>query len=68
MSELKYSLEEVRVGMERLMPSIERYAELVVRKGVNVKDGQEVVVQAPVECALFVRLLVAAAYRAGAAT
>ena len=66
MNEVKYSVEEARLGMERLMPSIERYAELVVRKGVNVTDGQEVVVQAPVECAMFVRLLVKEAYRAGA--
>lgn len=65
-NEVKYSVEEARLGMERLMPSIERYAELIVRKGVNVTDGQEVVVQAPVECTMFVRLLVKEAYRAGA--
>ena len=38
MNEVKYSVEEARLGMERLMPSIESYAELVVRKGVNVTD------------------------------
>lgn len=37
--------------MKALEPKIKNYARLVVRKGVNVKPGQEVVVQSPVECA-----------------
>ena len=66
MSLLEYTCEDARMGMQKLAPAIERYANLVVRKGVNVKPGQEVVVQSPVECAEFARLLVKLAYSAGA--
>ena len=38
---------DARVGMIALRPTIERYARLIVRKGVNVRAGQEVVVNAP---------------------
>ena len=58
--------DDARAGMAALRPTIERYARLIVRKGVNVREGQEVVVNAPVECAEFARLLVAQAYAAGA--
>lgn len=58
--------DDARAGMAALRPTIERYARLIVRKGVNVREGQEVVVNAPVECAEFARLLVAQAYVAGA--
>lgn len=60
------TVEDARAGMAALEPKIERYAKLVVRKGVNVMPGQEVVLMVPVECALFARLLVSAAYEAGA--
>jgi aminopeptidase len=45
---------------------LERYAELVVRVGANVQEGQDVSIQGYVEHAPFVRALTAAAYRAGA--
>lgn len=60
------TVEDARAGMAALEPKIERYAKLVARKGVNVMPGQEVVLMTPVECALFARLLVSAAYEAGA--
>ena len=60
------TVEEALEGMKALEPKIKNYARLVVRKGVNVKPGQEVVVQSPVECAPFARLMVAEAYVAGA--
>lgn len=60
------TVEEARSGMANLKPKLERYADLIVRKGVNVKPGQEVVVRAPVDVAAFVRLLVARAYAVGA--
>lgn len=60
------TVEDARAGMQALEPAIERYARLIVCKGVNVRPGQEVVVQAPVESCAFVRKLVAEAYRAGA--
>ena len=43
-----------------------RYAELAVKVGVNVEEGQHVVVQGLVEHAPFVREVVRAAYEAGA--
>jgi aminopeptidase len=51
------------VGGENLL---ERYAELVVRVGANLREGQDVVITAYVEQAPFVRALAAAAYEAGA--
>ena len=60
------TVEEALEGMKTLEPKIKNYARLVIRKGVNVKPGQEVVVQSPVECASFARVVVAEAYDAGA--
>ncbi len=45
---------------------LDRYAELVVRVGVNLEPGGEVVIEAMPEHAQLVRALVRAAYRAGA--
>ncbi len=45
---------------------LERYAELTVRVGANVQEGQEVFIQALVEHAPLVRALARQAYRAGA--
>ncbi len=58
--------EECRLATEGLSDQIELYANLLVRKGVSLRRGQEFVLQAPVERADFVRRVVAAAYRAGA--
>ncbi|MEW6422886.1 MAG: aminopeptidase, partial [Deinococcota bacterium] len=44
-----------------------RYAELLVRIGVNLPEGGKVRVNAPIEAAPLVRLVARAAYRAGAA-
>lgn len=66
MFKAELTVEEARSGMVNLQPRLERYADLIVRKGVHVKPGQEVVVQAPVEVAAFVRIVVARAYAAGA--
>ena len=45
---------------------LKRYAELVVRVGANVKEGQDVAISAYVEQAPFARALATAAYEAGA--
>lgn len=66
MFKVELTAEEARSGMINLQPKLERYADLIVRKGVNVRPCQEVVVQAPVEVAAFARLIVARAYAAGA--
>ena len=47
-------------------PSLEKYAELVVRVGANVQQGQDVVISGQVEHAPFIRALAAASYGAGA--
>lgn len=60
------TVSDARSGMKALAPKIERYARLIIRQGVNVQQGQEVVVNAPVETASFVRVLVKCAYEAGA--
>lgn len=45
---------------------LKKYSELVVRIGINVQKGQKIVINCPVECADFARLMVTAAYDAGA--
>lgn len=45
---------------------LEKYAELIVRVGVNVQQGQEVFIMGSVEMAGLVRLVAAKAYEAGA--
>jgi|SRR5690625_806346 len=49
--------------MEKL---IEKYAELVIKKGVNVKEGQIVVIRSSTETIPFVRMLTKQAYLSGA--
>jgi aminopeptidase len=44
---------------------LENYAELVVRKGVNLQKGQRLHVTSPIEAAPLTRRVVDAAYRAG---
>ena len=58
--------EECRIATEALSDQLDRYANLLVRKGAAIQPGQELVLQAPVERADFVRRVVEAAYRAGA--
>ena len=48
------------------MGSIDDYARLVVRVGADVRPGQDVLVNAQIDHAPFVRALAAEAYRAGA--
>ena len=66
MIKAELTCDEARRGMEKLVPQLGRYADLIVRKGVNVKAGQEVAIQCPVERADFCRILVERAYAAGA--
>src|SRR3954462_7523304 len=48
------------------MGEIEDYARLVVQVGVDVQRGQDVIIDAGIDHAPFVRALAAEAYRAGA--
>lgn len=45
---------------------LENYARLIVECGVNIQQGQTLVVSSPIECASFARRIAAAAYTAGA--
>lgn len=44
---------------------IQDYARLLIKMGLNVQQGQNVVISAPVECVEFARLCARAAYNAG---
>lgn len=58
--------EECRLATEALSGQIDLYADLLIKKGVALRRGQELVLQAPVEAADFARRVTRAAYRAGA--
>lgn len=47
------------------MDRFEEYAKLLVEVGVNIQKGQNLVIDAPVDCAWFARLCARAAYAAG---
>lgn len=46
---------------------IKEYAKLIVEIGTNIQKGQKLMINAPVDCAYFVRLCASAAYDAGCA-
>ena len=48
------------------MDKLKKYAELIVKTGVNLEQNQILVINAPIECAEFTRLVATAAYQAGA--
>jgi len=52
--------------MEQFKMKLEKYAELAVKVGVNIQKGQTLVINATLEAADFVRLIVKKAYEAGA--
>lgn len=58
--------EECRLATEALSDQLDLYATLLVRKGVAIERGQELVLEAPIVRADFARRVVSAAYRAGA--
>lgn len=45
---------------------LSKYAELSVRVGVNLQKGQTLVINSPIECAEFTRIVAKEAYKAGA--
>ncbi len=45
---------------------LENYAKLIVHYGVNIREGQPLVISSPIECAPFARIVAAEAYRVGA--
>lgn len=49
-----------------MQEKLAQYAQLVIHTGINLKAGQTLVVNAPIECAPFARLIAQTAYDAGA--
>ncbi|HWR05946.1 aminopeptidase [Sporomusa sp.] len=45
---------------------LNKYAQLVVKTGVNIQKGQTLVINSPIECAPFARAITEVAYQAGA--
>ncbi|MBS4021135.1 MAG: aminopeptidase [Dethiobacter sp.] len=45
---------------------LEKYARLIVKTGVNIQQGQTLVITSPIECATFARMIAETAYREGA--
>ena len=45
---------------------LEKYADLIVRTGVNIQKGQTLVITSPIECAYFTRMISEYAYQQGA--
>lgn len=49
-----------------LKENLKKYAELLVRKGINIQEDQVLIVNGPVEMAEFIRMIAQSAYAAGA--
>ncbi|MYL34635.1 aminopeptidase [Pontibacillus yanchengensis] len=52
--------------MEPTQQQLEKYADLAIHTGVNLQEGQAIMINAPVESADFVRTVARKAYEAGA--
>lgn len=52
--------------MNTFNDTLQKYAELSVKIGVNIQPGQTLVINSPIECADFTRLVAKKAYEAGA--
>ena len=52
--------------MNQFEENLKKYAALVIQAGVNLQNGQELVIRAPIQSAEFVRLLAQEAYARGA--
>lgn len=52
--------------MDNFENLLSKYAELSVRVGVNLQNGQTLVINSPIECAEFTRIVAKEAYKAGA--
>ena len=52
--------------MENFEKKLKEYAELLIRVGLHIEKGMELMIYAPVDTALFARMCVSAAYDAGA--
>jgi len=48
------------------MNKMEKYAELLIKIGINIQDNQTLMITSPIECAEFARMAAKKAYEAGA--
>ena len=46
--------------------TLQKYADLIVQVGLNLRAGQKLIVRAPIQAAQLARLVTVSAYRAGA--
>lgn len=66
MAELPMTAQECAIALKKLEPRLRLYAELLIKNGVAIQPGQELVITAPVEAADFTRLCVEVGYELGA--
>lgn len=52
--------------MKHFEQTLEKYAHLAVKTGINIQKGQKLVINSPIECADFARLVAKCAYAEGA--
>ncbi len=45
---------------------LEKYADIAIKIGINIEPNQTLVINSPIECAEFVRIIANKAYDAGA--
>ena len=66
MAQIPMTDQEVKIALDALSHQIDKYAELLVKKGCAVTEGSQLVIQASLEIADFTRRVQRAAYAAGA--
>ncbi|WP_297421237.1 aminopeptidase [Clostridium sp.] len=48
------------------MEMLKKYAQLIIKTGINLQDKQQLLISSPIECADFARIMAEKAYEAGA--
>ena len=66
MAQIPMTDQEVKIALDALSDQIDKYAELLVKKGCAISEGSQLVINASIEIADFVRRVQRAAYAAGA--
>ncbi len=49
-----------------MMSKVAKYAELLIKIGINIRENQTLIINSPIECADFARTVAEEAYKAGA--
>ena len=66
MAQIPMTDQEVKIALDALSDQIDKYAELLVKKGCAISEGSQLVINASIEIADFARRVQRAAYAAGA--